>query len=301
MSDLPHRQIARAPLTRYLHEACRAEARTVSTPLEDNAEDRQMAAMKFYMTPGSCSTGIHIILEELEEIFEVTIVNLPAGDHFKPDYVAINPKSTIPALVRKDGSVLTELPAIAYWLGRAHPRSKLWPADIESRDARDRSYDLYNGDHPRPGVRPDLRHQDLFAQSAGACRGAGARPRDRRQRLCRSSMRRCPARTMWPALFPPRTPSCSMSSSGPTSWECRCQPISWHITGACWRDPRCRGCCARRATTRPRWAGLGRQRGTPAGRNPARRVSRRPAGRVARWPSRRQLAAQVDMSRAAVL
>jgi glutathione S-transferase len=91
-----------------------------------------MAAMKFYMTPGSCSTGIHIILEELDEIFEVTIVNLPAGDNFKPDYVAINPKSTIPALVRGDGSVLTEVPAIAYWLGRSRPRAKLWPEDIET-------------------------------------------------------------------------------------------------------------------------------------------------------------------------
>ena len=50
-----------------------------------------MPTMKFYMTPGSCSTGIHIILEELDEIFEVTIVNLPNGDHFKPDYVAVNP------------------------------------------------------------------------------------------------------------------------------------------------------------------------------------------------------------------
>lgn len=91
-----------------------------------------MPAMKFYMTPGSCSTGIHIILEELDEIFEVTIVNLPAGDHFKPDYVAINPKSTIPALVRRDGSVLTEVPAIAYWLARSHPHAKLWPADLEN-------------------------------------------------------------------------------------------------------------------------------------------------------------------------
>lgn len=88
--------------------------------------------MKFYMTPGSCSTGIHIILEELEEVFEAHIVNLPAGDHFKPDYVAINPKSTIPALMRKDGSVLTEVPAIAYWLGRTHPRSGLWPQDVEN-------------------------------------------------------------------------------------------------------------------------------------------------------------------------
>jgi glutathione S-transferase len=91
-----------------------------------------MAAMKFYMTPGSCSTGIHIILEELEEVFEAHIVNLPAGDNFKPNYVAINPKSTIPALVCGDGSVLTEVPAIAYWLGRSRPRAKLWPEDIET-------------------------------------------------------------------------------------------------------------------------------------------------------------------------
>ncbi len=91
-----------------------------------------MAAMKFYMVPGSCSTGIHIILEELEEVFEAHIVNLPAGDHFKPDYVAVNPKSTIPTLVRGDGTALTEVQAIAFWLARSHPRAKLWPRDPES-------------------------------------------------------------------------------------------------------------------------------------------------------------------------
>jgi glutathione S-transferase len=90
-----------------------------------------MAAMKLYMTPGSCSTGIHIILEELEETFEAFIVNLPAGDHFKTDYVAINPKSTVPTLVRSDGTALTEVPAIACWLARTHPRAKLWPEDAE--------------------------------------------------------------------------------------------------------------------------------------------------------------------------
>lgn len=90
-----------------------------------------MPTMKFYMTPGSCSTGIHIILEELEQVFEVYIVDLPAGDHFKPGYVAINPKSTIPTLVRADGSSLTEVQSIAYWLARSHPRAKLWPDDIE--------------------------------------------------------------------------------------------------------------------------------------------------------------------------
>lgn len=91
-----------------------------------------MAPMKLYMTPGSCSTAIHIILEELEEAFEAYIVNLPAGEHFKPDYVAINPKSTIPTLVRQDGTSLTEVQAIACWLARSRPRAGLWPDDAES-------------------------------------------------------------------------------------------------------------------------------------------------------------------------
>lgn len=90
-----------------------------------------MPAMKFYMTPGSCSTGIHIILEELEEVFEAHIVNLPAGDHFKPDYVAVNPKSTIPTLVRPDGTALTEVVSIAYWLARSRGRGRLWPSEAD--------------------------------------------------------------------------------------------------------------------------------------------------------------------------
>ena len=85
--------------------------------------------MKLYMTPGSCSTGIHILLEELDRPFEAYIVNLMAGDQNKPGYLAINPKSTIPTLVRDDGTALTEFGAIAYWLARTHPKAKLLPGD----------------------------------------------------------------------------------------------------------------------------------------------------------------------------
>lgn len=87
--------------------------------------------MKLYMTPGSCSTGIHILLEELDRPFEAYIVNLPAGDQYQPGYLAINPKSTIPTLVRDDGSALTEFQSIAWWLARTHPKAKLLPDDAD--------------------------------------------------------------------------------------------------------------------------------------------------------------------------
>ncbi len=70
--------------------------------------------MEYYMTPRSCTSSIHILLEEIDKPFEVYIVNLPAGDQYKPDYVAINPKSTILTLIRDDGTALTEFQAIAW-------------------------------------------------------------------------------------------------------------------------------------------------------------------------------------------
>jgi glutathione S-transferase len=91
--------------------------------------------MKLYLTPGSCSTGIHILLEELELVFEAHIVNLLAGTQNMPEYLAMNPKATIPTLVRNDGTALTELQAIAYWLARSYPKAKLLPGDPDG-DAR---------------------------------------------------------------------------------------------------------------------------------------------------------------------
>lgn len=81
--------------------------------------------MKLYMTPGSCTTGIHILLEELDLPFEVYRVDLLAGDHKKPDFLALNPKATIPLLVDDTGRAITEFPAIAHWLARRYPKAGL--------------------------------------------------------------------------------------------------------------------------------------------------------------------------------
>lgn len=87
--------------------------------------------MKFYMTPGSCTTGIHILLEEIGLVFEAYLVNLMAGDQYKGEYLAINPKGTIPTLVREDGTALTEFQSIAWWLAKTYPRRKLLPETLE--------------------------------------------------------------------------------------------------------------------------------------------------------------------------
>lgn len=87
--------------------------------------------MKLYLTPGSCTTGIHILLEELDLVFEAHLVNLMAGDQHQAEYLALNPKATIPTLVRNDGTALTEFQAIAYWLARTYPKAKLLPGDAD--------------------------------------------------------------------------------------------------------------------------------------------------------------------------
>ena len=77
--------------------------------------------MKLFYAPGACSIGIHVLLEEIGKPYEAQLVNLREGGQFKPDFTAVNPKSKVPTLVPDDGSVLTEYPAIAYYLARTNP------------------------------------------------------------------------------------------------------------------------------------------------------------------------------------
>lgn len=82
--------------------------------------------MKLYFTPGACSLSPHIVLQELGSPHEIVKVDLrtkktEAGD----DYLAINPKGQVPALVLDDGVVLTEGPVIVQFLADAKPEAKL--------------------------------------------------------------------------------------------------------------------------------------------------------------------------------
>ncbi len=65
--------------------------------------------------------------------FELRFISLRAGDHKKPEYLALNPKGEVPALQLPDGTVITELPAIIQWFAEAAPDSGLLPRETTAR------------------------------------------------------------------------------------------------------------------------------------------------------------------------
>ncbi|HET9147902.1 MAG TPA: glutathione S-transferase N-terminal domain-containing protein [Acetobacteraceae bacterium] len=85
--------------------------------------------MKLYYSPGACSVGIHVLLEEIGKPYETQLVKLREGEQQKPEFTAINPKGKVPVLKLDDGAILTEWLAIAGYLAAANPEAGLVPED----------------------------------------------------------------------------------------------------------------------------------------------------------------------------
>ena len=84
--------------------------------------------IKLFYNLGSCSLASHIALEEAGADYEAVRINVREGAQKTPEYLAINPKGRIPALVTDQG-VLTETPAILAWVAQTHPQAGLAPTD----------------------------------------------------------------------------------------------------------------------------------------------------------------------------
>ena len=89
--------------------------------------------MKFFHSPGSCSDGILLLLQELHIEFKTEIINLKKGMQHDPAFLVINPKGKVPSLLLEDGSTLTEFQTIAYWLVATFKKSNLWPDTLEKQ------------------------------------------------------------------------------------------------------------------------------------------------------------------------
>lgn len=80
--------------------------------------------LTLFQSPDSCARAAHIALEEAGAAYEAVRMSLGQGDQRKPDYLAINPKGRVPALVTEKGT-LTETPAILVYIAQLFPHSPL--------------------------------------------------------------------------------------------------------------------------------------------------------------------------------
>ena len=71
-------------------------------------------------------------LKELGLECEFIPVNLQAGEHRRPEFLALNPAGKVPVLVDGD-LVLTESAAIVLYLAEKYPEKKLMPTPLEQR------------------------------------------------------------------------------------------------------------------------------------------------------------------------
>ncbi len=89
--------------------------------------------LQFYSSPGSSGFGMRVLLEESGAAYQVHRLNLAAKEQLAEPFRSINPKGKVPALVREDGTLVTEFQTIAFWLADAYPEAGLLPRDAEGR------------------------------------------------------------------------------------------------------------------------------------------------------------------------
>jgi len=78
--------------------------------------------------PSNASFAPHIVLEELQVPFRLSLVERDAGAHKSPEYLKLNPNGLIPVMVDADGMVMYETAAILMHLADTHPDAQLAPA-----------------------------------------------------------------------------------------------------------------------------------------------------------------------------
>lgn len=98
--------------------------------------------LTLYTAKGSCGTASHIALEESGLPYEAKLLNLGAGQQRDPDYLRINPKGRVPALITASG-VLTENPAILFYIASMASAVDLLPKDDPFAVAAILSFNAY--------------------------------------------------------------------------------------------------------------------------------------------------------------
>jgi glutathione S-transferase len=82
--------------------------------------------LTLYFAPGSSSMAPHIALHEINVPFEARPLSFARRESRAPAYLALNPEGKVPTLLI-DGTPLTEVAAILFYLAKTFPETELLP------------------------------------------------------------------------------------------------------------------------------------------------------------------------------
>jgi glutathione S-transferase len=84
--------------------------------------------LTFYYAPGTCAMASHLALEYAGAAYEARRLDFKAQQQRSPEYLKLNPKGRVPALVTERG-VLTETPALLQFIAQTYPQAQIAPLD----------------------------------------------------------------------------------------------------------------------------------------------------------------------------
>lgn len=98
--------------------------------------------LKLYYAPETCALASHIALEQVGAEYQAIGVNFSENEENSPEYLRMNPKGRVPALIT-DRGVLTETPAILQFICQSYPDAGLAPLDDLFETARMNAFNSY--------------------------------------------------------------------------------------------------------------------------------------------------------------
>jgi len=89
--------------------------------------EEEIAMLKLYYAPGACSTASHIGLEESGAKFDSQALSFAKNEQKTPDYLKINPRGRVPALVIDEGTIVENTAILDFIAAKYAPQ--LMPTD----------------------------------------------------------------------------------------------------------------------------------------------------------------------------
>ena len=98
--------------------------------------------LTLYFAPHTCALATHIVLEEVGADYAARRIDFASNQQRSPEYLKINPKGRVPALIT-DSGILTETPAILAYVAQMFPKAQLAPLADPFGFARVQAFNSY--------------------------------------------------------------------------------------------------------------------------------------------------------------